>query len=390
MRARVFWSVFILALLASGCVTEFKANLPSGDQQILIVDGSIMGDSTVIFQLSKSYSVDSTLAPPDVFNIDATITIIGNNGYESTPATPLGNGAYSINTGTLDDNVEYGIKIIYNGDTYQSALSKPLLTPEIDSLSWVQPEINGPVGICVSTHDNNTNEPEFFLWDYVEDWEINASYPTSAFFNPEDSTFYSDFSEPFYHCWKHNVSSNYIVGSTESLKENQIINKQFYQAELLDRFTVLYCITVNQKTISKSAYDYYQNRIQLNEEMGGLFTPQPSNLDGNISCTTNPSKRAIGYVGVTKNTTHKRLFVYPQQISHPYNDCGVISQEDVNAYLTQIGITYADYYKLGYRPAFSLNSLTFFPDYWALSPCTNCTYNGGSKVKPDFWPNDDQ
>ena len=400
MNLRIFTGLFILIFIAIGCVTEFKANLPSGDQQILIVEGNIMEDTTVTFQLSTSYSIDSANAPQGIFNVDAKITIIGSNGYESAPAISLGKGKYSMDVGALDDNVEYGVKIIYKEDTYQSTLSKPLHTPEIDSLSWVQQGESAPVGICVSTHDNNTGEPIFFLWDYAEDWEFNATYSTSIFFNPKDSTFYADNSYPYYHCWRHTVSHSYLLGSTETLNENRIINKQFFQLYpgADDRLTVLYAVTMNQKAISKSAYDYYQNKVKLNAEMGGLFTPQPSDVDGNISCISNPLNRAIGYIEVTKNTVHKRIFIYSWQIKSPVMDynCVLNSFDDLKVQ-AQIPPTmddksaYVFLYKLGYRPALdpALAPGPLIPDQWSTVICTDCTQNAGSKNKPDFWPNGD-
>ena len=406
MNLRVFTGLFILIFIAIGCVTEFKANLPSGDQQILVVEGSIIEDTTVTFQLSTSYPMDSSYAPPGVFNVDAKITLIGSNGYESAPAISLGKGKYSMAIGALDDDVEYGVKIIYKEDTYQSTLSKPLHTPEIDSLSWMQQGESAPVGVCVSTHDNNTGKPEFFLWDYAEDWEFNATYNTSIFFNPKDSTFYVDslylalYVGPYYHCWRHTVSHNYLVGSTQTLNENRIINKQLYQIYpgADDRLTVLYAVTMNQKAISKSAYDYYQNKIKLNAEMGGLFTPQPSDVDGNISCISNPLNRAIGYIEVTKNTAHKRLFINSSQIKRPAMDynCELDSVGGLKMNL-QIPQTmndksvYATLYLLGYRPALdpALGPGPLRPDQWSTAICTDCTQNAGSKNKPDFWPNDD-
>lgn len=406
MNSRILTGLFILALTAIGCVTEFKANLPSGDQQILIVEGSIMADTTVTFQLSTSYPIDSAYAPQGIFDVDAKITLISDNGYESAPATYLGKGKYSMDVGTLDDNVGYGIKIAYKEDTYQSALSKPLHTPEIDSVSWVEQGENAPVGICVSTHDNDTGEPKFFLWDYAEDWEFNATYDTSIFFNPKDSTFFIDsffltyHVGPYYHCWRHTVSHTYLLGSTETLNENRIINKQLYQIfpGTDDRFTILYAVTINQRAISKSAYDYYQNKIKLNEEMGGLFTPQPSDVDGNISCITNPSRRAIGYIEVSKNTAHKRLFLNSSQIKSSaigYN-CTLDSFDDLKMNM-QIPQTmsdksaYAFLYMLGYRPALDPDPAPgpLKPSQWSTSICTDCTQNGGLKNKPDFWPNGD-
>jgi len=394
MKSKVLAGLFILISLAIGCVTEFNAKLPSGDEQILIVDGNIMEDTTVIIQLSKSYSMDSSYIPPEIFNIDAQVTLVGSNGYESSPATSLGKGKYALTTGTLDDNTEYGVKIIYNGDTYQSALSKPLSTPEIDSISWGQSEKYGPVSIYVSTHDNDMKDAKFFLWDYVEDWEFSEPYLTTIFLDPKTNSFYQDNSAPYFYCWRHHVSNEFLTGSTETLRENRIINKQLYQLDpsIDNRLSLLYCVTMNQKAISKSAYDYYENKIKLNEEMGGLFSPQPSDIDGNITCITDPSKRVMGYIEVTKNVTHKRMFIYSGQITRPplNDECYSLSNDSVLTLLKKMNGTYADFYNLGYRPAGEPAPPSMeIPAEWAIASCTDCTQNAGSKNKPDFWPNSD-
>ncbi len=35
---------------------------------------------------------------------------------------------------------------------------------------------------------------------------------------------------------------------------------------------------MKQRKISRGEYEYYQEKIKINEEMGGLFIPQPSEL----------------------------------------------------------------------------------------------------------------
>ena len=62
---------------------------------------------------------------------------------------------------------------------------------------------------------------------------------------------------------------------------------------------------VQQRALSKEGYEYYLNVQQQNEEMGGIFTPQPSEIQGNISCISQPERRTIGYVGVYKNISEK-------------------------------------------------------------------------------------
>jgi len=381
----LFYTVF-LTLLVTACVSEFKAKLSSTGEQLLIVDGTIMEDTTVTFYLSKSFSMDSPTVPSDIFDIAANVTIIGSNGYESAPATSLGKGAYAINVGELDDSVNYGIRIEYDGNTYQSTLAKPISTPEIDSVSWTQPVKDGAVSFRVSTHDD-TGEARFFLWNYIENWEITAYYNVSVFYNPTTDNFYSAGSTPYYYCWKSNVPREFLIGTTESLRENSIINKEIYNCPPGDdRFSYLYCVTVNQRAISKAAFEYYQNKIVINNEMGGLFTPQPSELTGNITCVTDPSKKAMGYVETVKNTEQKRIFIYPNQVTMPgvLSFCSTITTDSVLSLSGSFSRAYYSGYRLiDFDPAGN-------PADWSTVNCTECTANGGSKSKPDFWPNEDQ
>ncbi|MCL2649895.1 MAG: DUF4249 domain-containing protein [Candidatus Azobacteroides sp.] len=396
MRLKVLLSLFILALTMIACVSEFDATLPSNDIQVLIVDGSIMENTDAVFYLSKSFPLDLQVVVvsnnniPDKYLVtDAKLTIISDNGYQSLPAENLGKGAYQISVGELDNDVKYGIQIEYNGDTYQSALSKPLQTPEIDSISWVQPETAGTVSFRVSTHDD-TAGVKFFLWDYKEDWEIKATYPTTIFYNPAADGFYTA-QAPYQYCWKKFTSNKFLIGSTESLSENRIINNQLYRENPGDdRFSVLYSVIVHQKAISKEAFEYYQNKIKLNDEMGGLFTPQPSELNGNITCITNPSKKVMGYVEACKNVTEKRIFITSDQITHPWiSGCDLIPQDTINQYIADGRYaSYLQFYQMGYRPAGDPDSQApgLFPESWALGSCTDCILYGGTKNKPDFWP----
>ena len=387
--------LILVALLLTGCITEYNAILPENDKKILFVDGSIIENTDVTFCISQSFTLDIDeihRIPEESFINNANLNIIGSNGYKSPPAINQGKGTYRISIGKLDDDVEYGILIEFNGDIYQSALSKPLYTPEIDSISWVQPDSAGIVSFYLSTHDDMEGT-KFFMWNYTEDWEIRSVYPTTVFYNPDykaqmQDPFYLDNSEPYYYCWKKNESS--LVGSTESLNENRIIDQLLYEhSSESDRFSMLYSITVTQRVISKGAYEYHQNQTKLNEEMGGLFTPQPSEIIGNITCITNPSNKIMGYVETVKNIRQKRIFVYPEQLKRPviHSSCGHLPQVDL-----PMEEAYAHYYRLGFRPAM-LDLVAYSnygvvgPSQWALSHCTDCRANGGTKNKPDFWPN---
>ena len=393
MKYRNYYCLLFTSFFFSGCITELTTDLPTTDLDVLVIDGNIIGNTTAIFNLSKSFLLNESETPESSKDVRAELTIIGSDGYQSDPATYLGQGVYEVKIKELNDNTSYHIQIKYNNDIYLSEPSKPISTPEIDSISWKQPGEWGNVSFHISTTNNNETSPSHFLWTYVEDWETKARVYTSYFYNPETGSFYSGGGPgPLYYCWKKNTKNSILIGTTGSLSENKIINKQLYEHEAAssDRFYVLYCTTITQRAISKRAYEYYQTKLKLNEEMGGLFTPQPSELKGNISCSTNPEKKTIGYVEVIKNTTQKRIFIGPADISKPSrgNNCDLIPRAEMEMKMAENGWTYTDIYNRGYRPVDMDRDppMDPIPDQWTTMYCTECTRDGGTKDIPPFWP----
>jgi hypothetical protein len=372
-------------------VSEFTADLPVDNVDLLIIEGNIIANTECVFYLEKSFSLNESTVPEESFDVKGDLVVVGSNGYKSQPAIYLGAGKYRVSIGDLEEDQNYGVEITYDGNLYVSELLSPIETPEIDSVSWRQPEDVGPVFLYVSTHNDN-NELGFYLWNYVEDWEIKATYETNLFYDPRRQEYYEDHSNAFLYCWRKNEVNPVLVGSSESLVGNKIVNKQLYeQSPNSDRYSVLYSVNVIQQSLNRDAYEYYSNKAKLSKEMGGLFTPQPSELKGNITCRTNSSKRAMGYVNVLKNVTEKRIFIEERAISRrPVMDCSEIPGSELSVYLEERKMTLDDLYNIGFRPVAKFSSgLSGDPsDYWVLEKCTDCTKNFGSKEKPYFWPND--
>ena len=385
---KIGYILLFLILLKIGCVSDFKAVLPLSMDDILVVEGDIVENTDAIFYLSKTFSLSDPQRPDAI--VTANVKVIGSDGYQSTPAVSLGDGNYRIAIGELDENVSYSLQVEYDGYTYHSTLAKPLRTPEIDNISWHQEGgRTGTVHFKVSTHDND-HESSYYRWFYDETWEISVAIETSSFFDPKTSTYYEDETMPYRYCWMYNTGGGILVGSTESLVENRVVNLPLYeQPSSGTRFSVLYSVNVTQQAIAKDAYEHYLSKKSMNENMGGLFTPQPSELIGNIVCTNDPNKRVIGYVNVVKNTTQKRIFIRNNELAISDYACEtVLADADVRYYLDSLQVSIADFYAMRYRPAGLPKDATLQYGTWALGTCTDCVMRGGVKLKPDYWPND--
>jgi hypothetical protein len=383
-----------MLLLVIGCISEYNVPLSPRDQKTLFVDGNIIANTEASFYIGQSFSLNNDTVPPESYVTDATVSIIGSDGYQSPPAVYQGQGIYRLPVGALEDAIAYGIRIEQEGAVYQSALTPPLRTPDLDTVHYVQQEAPGTIFFYLSTHDDR-EEPTFFRWTYTEDWETTAPFAVSVLYNPERNELYADtYSTPYFYCWKQKVSDQFLLGSTESLTENKIIDHLLYQIEPGDdRFWELYCLTLTQTAISRGAYEYFQALSKIKEEIGSLFAPQPAEIIGNMQCISHPSRKIIGYVEALHNVSGRRIFITPGQLIVPVNRDKIQCEKDIlfNDRLMEAGWTYRDIYRImNYRPI-SVNPEFYprlVPYQWAPATCTECTANGGTKVRPDFWPND--
>ena len=147
-----------------------------------------------------------------------------------------------------------------------------------------------------------------------------------------------------------------------------------------EKLSVLYSLNVHQYSLSKEAYIYLQ-KLKLNtEDIGSIFSVQPSELTGNIHCTTNPSEIVIGFVEVSQEK-EKRLFIsnvevpgwnYRQDCQTPYI---VLNNPDsIQKYAAGLPT-------IPYQAGLGIISFYDSPD----PNCVDCTLRG-SNVRPSFWP----
>ncbi|WP_295940322.1 DUF4249 family protein [uncultured Alistipes sp.] len=387
MKKIAFLLYVPLLLVTYSCISEFNAQIPNNEYDLLVVDGNIIGDSLLQFSFSKSFSMDEAEPPAGYDDVSVDLVVIGSNGYRSTTATGTGSGTYRLSMGQLEDDVAYGIEFEYSGNTYRSELMKPLHTPAIDEISWSQPTEEGEVSIRVTTHGDQ-GKTGYYMWQYIEDWEIVSHFYVTAMYDPEENRFYNTYPAPYYYCWRQNYGSEILVASTDKQSENLILNHPLIKKEADDdRFSMLYSVYVKQQAISKAGYEYYLDLSKGDNGMGGLFPPQPSQIESNITCLTDARKKVIGHIEVAHNITTGRIFIPGESITKPaLEKCQIIDRDSIDKRLAA-GATYLSLYQLGLRP---LEYDSYDGKLWSMAPirCTDCRARKGSKTKPSFWPND--
>ena len=145
-----------LVLMAStGCVEKFEADISDLMTEGLVVEGNIISDSTVVFNLSKTLPLNFSEDNKDAFenyqDVYAELAVVGSDG-SSYPGLWWGRGRYRVEIGTLKPDVAYHLEILYNGDTYQSEPQKPMVCRGIKELTFRQPDLSGPVSVHLTSN----------------------------------------------------------------------------------------------------------------------------------------------------------------------------------------------------------------------------------------------
>lgn len=380
----IILSICCLSLIVCSCVEEFNAVLPESDTDLLVVDGNIVSDSTVIFTLSRSFSINEESIPENYNQIKAEVTVIGSDG-SNYKGKELGNGKYGVTIGTLNPQNNYHLEIIWEGNTYTSTPQKPLVTEDM-TLNFKQSSETGPVHIQITTPPSADGETSYYIWDYVEDWEIRTVFRCCAVFDPkegENGTIIEYDEPPYDQGWVHKEPYDILINSTDNFQGNHLKEKTLYSIGHNDnRISHLYSTFVTQRKITKGEYEYYQCKERYTNDMGGLFTPQPSELPTNITCI-NKDKRVIGYVGVNMNVSQQRMFIPTTEVCYEQAyHCMEYGSEHFN------GDDNKTIYLRGYQISF-YSAPPMMPPIinWAPTNCVDCRALGADpNAKPDFWP----
>ena len=360
-----------------GCVEKFEADYSNLITGGLVVEGDIVSDSTVIFKLSKIVPLTSNEENKHMFSdyklVDALLSVKGTDGT-SWDGISSGPGNYRVEIGTLKSDVEYYLEIQYEGDTYQSEPQKPLSCLGIEKMGFVQPDLDGPVNVLLDTEEGEGTQ--YFLWYFEEDWEIRSPFQTKALFDPDLKQVINYPYPPVAQGWCKSFPKQYLLGTTESSVFDKVVGKLIKRIENTDRrLSVLYSIRVQQRNLTLKEYEYYSVRAKQNNEMGGLFTPQPSELPTNITCS-NPLRKVVGYVGCNMGVAHYHLYISEEDV--------FFKNIDVCDSGKQPGPTYLDNYNAG----FQISDKSETGIEWARRSCVDVRlWNADPMGRPSWWPN---
>jgi len=383
---QVFSQGLLLCLLLCGCITEYEAKDLENITDILVVDGIITDNESVI-TLSRSKSLtyeDNPLDRSPYYVTDANVYIERDDGMQWS-AAGQNSGQYTIETEKLNPERQYRLKIEFEANEYCSEFAYPMETPEIDSVFWSKRGTEQPVSIYVATHAPE-NEVLYYRWWYREEWEMRANYISEDTGSCPECMAFVDLKDIFcpncgfeltrypYYCWHSTFNSEILPGSSEKTVSGRVAEKLTEMPSADNKLAILYRIDVRQNVISKRAYDYYANVKKNAQQTGGLFAHVPMEMKGNISCVTDPLRKTIGYVDVSSSSIKRRYISRKDGVyERPPRLCEEMSSYQLYLQFGNIPPSYIFVANHGYVHAL----------------CVDCTYGGGTKYRPADWPDDE-
>lgn len=361
-------SVFFLLLLLASCIDPFAPPEIASAENYLVVDGfPNTGQDASQIQLRRTQNVSET--GKSSAEVHAQVAVEGSLG-SNYPFTEEGDGIYRLGVQQFNETEQYRLRIkTANGKEYLSAYVPVINTPLIDSISNVVDRARNGVQFYVNTHDP-LNKTRFYRWKYEETWEYRSAFSSDLEVAGETIV---PRTEDIYTCWQTEKSTNILLSS--SVKLSHDIIREFpinFVSGATSKLLHKYSILVKQFGLTQEGFEYWTNLAKTTQNTGSLFDPLPSQVTGNVQCTSVAKELVFGYFSAS-SVAEKRIFITPALGRYP--SC-------------EMGDT------LSYQEALQTNNLLLNtyqpfgppPLYLTASPsCADCRLQGGTNVKPAFW-----
>jgi hypothetical protein len=307
--------LLLLAVIAAiSCRKPYNPPAISKPNGYLVVEGTInSGADSTFIKLSRTINISSNaqISP----ELHAIVSVQGDQNT-SYPLTEMGNGKYSCAGLNLDNAHQYRLSIkTTDNKQYQSAYMSALNSPPIDSVSWdTKGALTVPgVNIYVNTHDPS-GKVLYYRWTYNETWAFHANFGSCCYTNGDTVLARNNATMNITDCWQSDTSSNIILGSSAKLLKDVIFKAPITQVvSTTEKLETTYSILVTQYALTPDAYNFYTNVRLTSQSLGGIFDTEPSQINGNITCVSDPSEPVIGYIGVGATST-QRIFITNAQL----------------------------------------------------------------------------
>lgn len=359
------------------CRQNYEPPVISSGTVYLVVEANLNPQGVTSILLTKSVPLGRGNAIKPELN--AKVTVEGKDNSIRTLSS-IGNGRYNnANLGlTIGEDYRLHIKTT-DGREYLSEYVKARKTPVIDSIGY-EMERKG-LRVQAYAHDIS-KQTRYYRWDFDETWEIHSTFPSLYIYDVNlKRVRYRVFpDEDVAVCYKYGTSSTIILANSTKLQDDIIFKApvQFIPNES-EKLSVRYSILLRQYGLDKEAYNFYELMRKNTEDIGNIFSPQPSEVRGNIRNPNDGKEYVLGYVTASTVEEKRTFIVVPWNFRQLCSSTRVPDIPDSVRFYFGPGGTLIPY---AYDPQPAIP-----PPYYTGSEleCVDCTKRGGSTTKPPYW-----
>lgn len=371
--------LFAISFMIVSCVEIYAPAIVENNPKYLVVNGLLNLNGPTEISLTYSTNISSAEGPPAATRAFVQIQDSENQTYTLTETAE---GIYTAGP-DLVPNTErkYRLHILTaDNKEYLSDFVPWKRTPPIGSIS-LRARAEG-VDINISTHDP-AGESKYYKWNFIETWEYNARY-LSLYRMVEGVLLPKDPGEYAYTCYTTAPNDGVLIESTVRLNEDRVNDFTLTTIPPASiKVSRKYSIVIRQSVLTEEAYQYMELLRNNTEQIGGLFDPLPSQIQGNIYCISDPDDKAIGFF-IATSIEEKRIFIQPEDLPETYPDfrhAGCSTDTTIFEPLAIYGST-----EDVIIPVFSTGEPPAARGFVSSSKeCVDCRYFGGVLNKPDFW-----
>jgi Domain of unknown function (DUF4249) len=371
---RIRWSLFLLTAIVLGCLDPYAPPTDGIATDFLVVDGVINATNNIVtVKLSRATALSDATSFLAETNADVFVEDEKNQKYK---LAEVSTGVYSLNQ-AFDYELQYRLSITTKGEDIVSEFVDVIKNSPIDSLTWKAD--NERFSIFVNSHDFSEGK-KYYRYTYEETHQYSAKF-FSGYKLVNGEAIYRTPDEWMFTCWITKPIGGILLASTENFSQNIISEFQILKIQRGDRrLWQKYSVLVQQISVDKKTYTYWEELRKMTESLGGLFDPLPYQVKGNLESVSNPDKTVIGYFSAGE-VFEKRVVVSINEL--PRNYSGVLQSS-----CTESNVKIADMHTL--VPASDILTYAemmgpFVVGYFYSTPsCTDCRLEGGTNVRPDF------
>ncbi len=366
----ILLAAVVSLIVLDSCVEPFSPPEVSSADRFLVVDGFLNTGSKDSSRIQLTYSQLVTNKSTFTPELRAQVTVEGDKGSIFT-FTEIGKGLYRLAPRAVNEAENFRIRIKTAArKEYLSDYTAVKQTPPIDSITYQIAADKSTFQINVNTHDP-LNKTRFYRWKFEETWEYNM--PLYSLFEIKNNAIIER-AENINTCWTTETPSTILLGSSIKLSQDLIRDAPITTIPIVsNKLRIKYSMLLKQFGLTEEGFQYWNALAKTTETTGSLFDPQPSQITGNIKCTTNSQELVFGFFSAVA-PQEKRVFFSPGLGVYTFcQPLDTVSRADAIKFqyflLTQ-------YFAEGSSVA----------EYIIGDPgCADCRTKGGNTKRPIFW-----